>query len=143
MIGAAEAPVGPHHAFFYPSVLLLAVILGSLFTYGILAPDTRSHELRLACAGFAVVFLICALQAFERLLKPEKAYQRFHARPDSTRRKLRVAGKIAKGATFLAIAVSAVMHFTGNPNARDLGQDVQILSVLFLFVSFSLTDLAR
>ena len=63
----------------YSGVGFFALPAGFAFTFGIFSKISIPFPWRLVRIGMAIVFFLGALQAFERLLRPENAHELFFA----------------------------------------------------------------
>jgi hypothetical protein len=132
----------PHGKLFYAGVALFALPAGTVFAFRIFAPGSMPFGWRLATAGVAMVFIFGALQAFERLLRPEIAHRRSSALSTSTRRKLRAARKAIVGMVFPGYCIAAIMLLTGGEHAQDVVSDLVILAGVLVFLACCLADLS-
>lgn len=129
---SAESPHGP---VYYSCELFFAAAGALCFVFGTFAFDRAPLWLRLSRAAVALVFLLGAAQASERLWRPWAALERSRSLSDTARRIMRVSRTIARGAGLLGILLTAAV-------ARDSRGDLFIASLTLLILGHCLADLA-
>lgn len=133
MNGNGKQPVRPHGTGFYFGVAAFASLAGSVFTWGVFVANATSFPWRLVRTGVAIIFLLGAMQSFERLFRPEKAQSRSSSLSSLVRRRLRTVCKSIVAVCITAVAIAALLRLAGGQYERDLATDLQVLSaVLFL-----------
>jgi len=134
-----DLSASPHGKEFYFVGGLFALLGGFLFVSAIFTADT-SIALRLARALVAIVYVSAAVQAFERLFRPERASRRTLSLPDSIRNKLRAVRTTATVLVYATVVIAAILHFSTNPKIQDLGTDALVLAGVFIFLAIFVAD---
>jgi hypothetical protein len=91
--------------------------------------------------ALVAVFYLAALQAFERLLRPERAIGRTAALSGSSRKWLRIVSRAAAVTYYAAFVGGAVLDVAGGEYRRNLALDIGILSTLIVIFGSRLADL--
>jgi hypothetical protein len=141
MMGNRVQPVRPHGTGFYFGVALFASLAGSMFSWAIFAPSGAPFPWRLVQTGIAIIFLLGAVQSFERLFRPESAQRRSSALSSSTRRTLRTVRKSVVAVSITAFAAAAFLRLAGGEHEGDFATDLQILSAVLVFAGYCIADL--
>jgi hypothetical protein len=142
MTGIGEEPVRQHRKGFYVGVAVFASLAGSVFTWGVFAPDGSPFARRLVRTGVAIALLFGAMQSFERLFRPARAQIRSSSLSSSTRRRLRTVCKSAVAVCITAFAIAGLLRLAGDRYERDFATDFQTLSAALFFASYCVADLA-
>jgi len=125
MTGIGEEPVRPYCKGFYVGVAVFASLAGSMFTWGVFAPDGSPFAWRLVRTGVAIVFLFGAMQSFERLFRPARA---------------QTVCKSAVAVCIIAFSIAGLLRLAGDQYERDFATDLQVLSAALFFAGFSVAD---
>ncbi|HWF08439.1 MAG TPA: hypothetical protein VG297_08240 [Bryobacteraceae bacterium] len=106
-----------------------------MFGYGALVAAATPLWLRLSRAAITAVFLFGALQAIERLWRPQAAIERSCGLSDSGRRLIGASGWVARGAGVAGILLTVVF-------SRDSRADVLIAGLTLIVLGHCFADLA-
>jgi hypothetical protein len=143
MTGAGISVSAPHGKVFYAAVAILASLFGFGFAWGAVAmgsfagvPLHTPLLWRVAQAGVAAVFLLGALQAFERWLAPLRAQARSAAISDVAHARLLVLRSLLVWTGATGYVIYFVMHLAG-----DRVPDIGVLSAVFQFAGLLVADL--
>ena len=143
MAANGEQPVRPHGTGFYLGVGAFASLAGSMFAWGVFAPDGTPFVGRLVRTGCAIVFLFCAAQSFERLFRPEKAQSRSSALSSSTRLRLRSVRRLVMAVSITAFAVAAFLNVELQADDRISAQRAGTASQRFECLGAQLLGVAQ
>jgi hypothetical protein len=134
----------PHSKGFYATVAILTTLVGLAFLLGAFAKSSFAGVLldtpmvwRLVQAGIAAIFLIGAMQAFERWLSPARAQARSAAISDVARARVLILCRVLAGIGIVGWPIAGVVHQAGVRPDVDIG----ILSTVLLFAGFLVADL--
>jgi hypothetical protein len=130
--------MAPHGKLYFSAVAVFASLFGLLFSFATL----RAGSFSLLGAALSIILLLGALQALERLVRPEKAIQRSRALSASTRRILLTVCEVIRVISFAALFIVAVMHWLGSGAIKDAATNAGELAALLLFIGSCLADLA-
>jgi hypothetical protein len=140
MIAGVMPVRAPHGKVFYIAVAVLASPFGFLFVWAASGkaildgvPPNTPMVWRAVQAGVAALFLIGAMQAFERWLAPARAQARSAAISNVTRARLLFLRSWLLG---LGVAASMLSIFRGGPIS-----DISVLVGVFFFAGYSVADL--
>lgn len=139
MIGIEAPLVSPHGKFFYSGIALFALAAGSFFAFETFTVESTPFGWRLVIAGLALVFLFGAAQAFERLVRPEKACACSSALSSSMRRSLLAARRTLVVLSLAGFVIAASKQWMAH--AADIA-DIDILSGASFFIAYCLADLS-
>jgi len=123
---------------FYFLIGLFALLAGSGFTYGMVGAQDSLQ--RLAEAAMAIIFLAGALQAGNRLLRPQAAWETARNLPDSTRQWLRGIRTALVGLAWLGFVAGALMHFSQSDSVSGAGSDMQVFAAVLVFLAWCFAD---
>jgi hypothetical protein len=141
---AGVMPVtAPHGKGFYVAVAVFASLFGFLFVWGTFAsgslagvPLDTPMVWRLVSVGIAAIFVIGAMQAFERLLAPARAQARSAAISDVARGRLLTLRSVLVGLGGIRYLIASVMHLVAGSRVANVFE----LSALFIFAGFVVAD---
>jgi hypothetical protein len=139
MAERGEPRDNPRRKIFYSATALIGLVGGSVFAFDMYTNEGAPFVWRLVRASIAIVFFVGALQALERLFRPEKARARSIALSMPNLEALRLTRKTLAVMCLLGFLVAGILRFTGY--ARDVVPDLQILSGVCFFVAYILADL--
>jgi hypothetical protein len=120
----------PHGKTYYYLVVVLTVLLGTLFGWGVVHWGAPSAS-RLFGLGLVAVLILGAMQALERLFRPNEANRRSAAFSPSARRKIRIVCNVIGTTGTAGGVIGLLFHVT----------DLQILPGVLYFICFLLADL--
>jgi hypothetical protein len=138
MAEVANQALSPHGKAHYSVVAFFTLLAATVFTWGVFRSGNEPIASRLFGAGLAAFCLLAALQALERLLRPEQANRRSRAFPDSTRLKVQLVCNVIRVAGSAGVFSAPFLHVLG---IRDIATDIGEFSALLLFVGVCLADL--
>lgn len=138
MIGIEAPLVSPHGKVFYSGTALFALASGSFFAFETFTVRSTPFGWRLVIAALALVFLLGAAQASERLLRREKACARSGALSRSVRRNLLAARRTLVVLSLAGFVIAALLQWMAHPPHVV---DIDILSGASFFVAYCLADL--
>jgi hypothetical protein len=125
----------PHGRTYYSAFACIALAAATVFAWGVFQTETAPAAVRWFGGGLVAVFLLCALQALERLVRPDKAARRSNAFSASASRKIRIACQ-SIGAAATAASVISIL------TPRTVSGGLPILPGVLLFIAACLADLA-
>ena len=130
--------MAPHGGFYYSAVAVFSFAFGLLFSFATL----RTGPFSLFGATLSIILLLGALQALERLVRPERAIQRSSALSASTRRRLLIICEVIRVIAYAGFSIASIVRWLGSPPMKDAAKNAGELAALLFFIGSCLADLA-